>query len=1000
MLKKCFEYSYHCDPTVFRVNELTDHAYFIPYESTESVRKKREESALFYSLNGKWKFQWKPSIYYMDDFYINDFDDTNFEEIIVPENWQLHGADYIQYQSSPYPFIVDLPNVPIKNPVAAYCKEFDFSLKEGKRYELHFEGKDSCVYVWLNGKFVGYGEVPHNDSSFDISPYLRNGKNRLCVMMYKWCSGSYLDDQDKIRLSGLFRDVYILERSVEGIRDFCITTSNDGTVNLTFDAKAPVKIQIIDAGKVISSGQTYSGEIILKVENPILWSAENPYLYELLISCGGEYIYRKFGFREISLIDGIFCINGVPVKLYGVNRHDSNPDGGYVTDYDFMRNELILMKQHNINAIRTSHYPNDPRFYELCDELGFYVFCEADMECHGCRYVDRNEEIVDNPDFEGAILDRMSRMINAFKNNPSIVIWSLGNESGWGINFRKAAQYVKATDPTRGLHLEIRQVERDVMTQEDKDFINENFTFHSRMYSNSERLSNILATKENPLPILLCEYCHAMGNSCGDLRFYDEIFQSHPRYAGGFIWEWCEHAVRLKDENGVAYFGYGGDFGEHHHVSNVCMDGMVSPDRIPHSSLLEAKAVFAPLRISKEEDGSFYVLNRSAFQDLSDYDISWQITSDQKKNGEGCCNISIAPGTKAKLPITVFEPYKAEIAYITIHVTLRKDKLWAQKGHSIAAYSFQLSVDNAKAEEDMADCISAVPVLKETREAYVISGKNFIYTFPKDEGTLAQMVVNGEELLENPLRWNCFRAPTDNDHKWGNGISLSWRNTVNFGNIEYPELLVKHFKAYVKEACVYMTGEYIFAVQGRYPISTGKVEYRIYGDGKLEISQKGMISEKLPYWLPRYGYLLQLKQGARKIEYFGYGPAECYEDKQSHALLGQYSYCCDDPKEVYEKPQEYGSHCNTKWLAVETGNAALRITGDDFSFSASYYDVHKIASAAHMKDLVKEDVLQLYLDYRMSGVGSNSCGGHPPLEKCRVNPGETVDFKFIIQINK
>ncbi len=1002
MEKECFAYSYHQDPKAFRVNELADHAYFIPYESGEAVRSPRENSAYFYPLNGVWKFCWKPSIYDMNDFYVDGFDDSEFEKITVPETWQLHGKDYTQYQSSPYPFPFDPPYVPEKNPAAAYCKEFDFTIKEGKRYELHFEGKDSCVYVWLNGSFVGYAEVPHNDSSFDITPYLLEGKNRLCVMVLKWCSGTYLDDQDKIRLSGLFRDVYILERNKAGIRDFGLVTGNDGTVKLTVEAAEAVKVQILNLGEVVDCGEIETGSnkaLQLQVASPVLWSAEKPYLYELLLQCGDEYVLHKFGFREVCLQNQVFCVNGVPVKLNGVNRHDSNPDTGYVTDVDFIRNELILMKKHNINAIRTAHYPNDPRFYELCDELGFYVLSEADMECHGCHYVNGWNEILEDPMFAEAIHDRVARMVQSLKNYTSIVIWSLGNESYWGLNMKNTAYYVRETDPTRALHYQGAFQRYDYLSEEEKEQLNELFDFHSRMYTKLEKVAGTFEDESIKIPLLLVEYSHAMGNSCGDLRFYDEIFQSDPRYAGGFVWEWCDHGIRLKDENGKEYIGYGGDFGEHHHLSNVCMDGLVSVDREVHSSLLEMKAVYAPVHIRREEDGSFTAINRSAFLDLSEYEIRWKIMTEEKKFAQGTCCVAAAPGESVVLPVETEEPYSAENTSIVWEVVLKKDEIWAEKGHIVTAFSFPLATRceaTQGADEDRKN--HGELILEENRAEYIVRGDDFAYTFRKDEGRLCQITVKGEELLAAPIEWNCFRAPTDNDYFWGKGIAKDWRNTTEFGDIEYPELAVRQFKAAVEDGSICLIGTFLFSVQGRSMICEGTVTYRIRNDGRIEISQKGGFSEKLPYWLPRYGYILPLKKGADNMKYFGYGPAECYEDKRSHALLGCYSYCPDEPRGAYEKPQENGSHCHTEWLTLQSGETSLRINGKAFSFCASHYDMHKMAKAPHRKDLIQEDVLYLYIDYRMSGVGSASCGGQHPVYECRINPGEKVDFTVVLEI--
>ncbi len=990
MNRKWFNDTYYRDPQFFRVNEQKDHAYFIPFYDPTQSGGLREQSQAFYSLNGIWKFRWESSVYDFDDFTGEEYVFEDFEEVNVPECWQLHGADCAQYQASPYPFIFDPPYVPEKNPAAVYSKEFDFTVKCGKRYELHFEGKDSCIYVWVNGSFVGYGEVPHNDSAFDVTPYLKDGKNRLCVMVLKWCSGSYLDDQDKIRLSGLFRDVYILERSVQGIKDFRLKTKNDGTVKLDVDAPIPVNVQLLDRGQVIDSGITCDGEIAFSVSEPVLWSAEKPYLYELIFSCDGEYIHHRFGFREVAIKDGVFVVNDKPVKLRGVNRHDTNPDTGYVVDREFVRNELIMMKQYNINAIRTAHYPNVPWFYELCDEMGFYVMSEADLECHGCGYVDGWDELLEKNTYSPAMHDRVSRMLESFKNYTCIVIWSLGNESSWGTNLKKEAYYVRGFDETRLLHYEHAFTKYPFMNEEEKAELNKLFDFYCHMYSRLGGVEKVFEDKTIKIPYLLSEYSHAMGNSCGDLRFYDDIFQKDHRYAGGFVWEWCDHSIRKTDEKGREYMAYGGDFGEHHHIFNFCQDGLVSPDRIPHSALKELKAVYAPVRIRMEEK-KLYAQNRAAFTDLNEYEIHWKIMTEENVVSEGVCEVSCCPGGYTELPIDVSTEKWAPNTYVIVKVQTKEDKAWARKGHVVAAGGYFLTEQSAEEVMQEAD---NMPVLQETSTAFIVSGKDYAYIFRKDEGVLSQMVLQGREMLKEPLTFQCFRAPTDNDYRWGQGISMQWNKTGEFGNIEYPQLSVKNFSAWITDDGVHLAGDFIFAVQGRHAISRGRIVYSIRKDGCLEISQNGVLSEKLPYWLPRYGYLFVLKEGVESIQYLGLGDSECYEDKKSYALPGVYTYVCDDPNEMYERPQEYGNRCDTRWVKFFDRGNSFGISGHGFSFSATHYDMHQVCKTSHCKDLTRKDCMYVNVDYRMSGVGSASVGGQYPVEECRINPGEIFNFSI------
>jgi len=994
-LKKWFAYTQHREPRCFREGEMPDHAYFIPFECAEKLGFPREQSAYFHLLNGEWLYHWEPSLYDMDDFYRDGADLSTFEKISVPEVWQTHGRDYIQYQSSPYPFMFDPPHVPEKNPCAAYVKDFEWHRAAGKRCELVFEGKDSCVYVWLNGEYIGYGEAPHNSSVFDITAHLNDGGNRLCVLVLKWCSGSYLDDQDKIRLSGLFRDVYILERSESGVRDFTITADTAGCVSLKIDADAPVTAEILDGGRPVCRAEITDGAADFRIDNPKLWSAETPYLYELRLSCAGEYIRHAFGLREVCIRGGAFTVNGRAVKLCGVNRHDAHPDTGYVVTPKFMRAELVLMKRYNINAVRTAHYPNDPRFYEICDELGLYVMSEADMETHGCTYVGDWSRLMKDPDYADAILDREMRMYGSLKNFTSIVIWSLGNESGWGPNSERAAVLLRGLDPTRCLHFECA-ANRNIFAKlddEQKRRVNEILDFHSVMYPTFDRLKTLHEDPAITRPIVMCEYSHAMGNSSGDLRFYDDLIRTSPRYAGGFVWEWCDHAIHQTDENGVRYLGCGGDFGEKHHAGNVCMDGLVNPERDPHSALHELKAVYAPIRVLRRSDGMIELENRHDFLPLSACEITWTVLADGVTAAHGVLEADAAPGERVCVRIPTEEPYSAGEAVLTVRAACKNPTAWADAGHEIAVFGFMLSCISAK------PAASAVPCLTETHAEYTVSGARFSYTFRRDEGTLTQMTLDGTALLEGPMRWICWRAPTDNDNsmiKEAN-IAVHWHKTREFGNIEWPELSVRNFRAETTAEAVILRGDFIFGVQGRCAISRGTVEYTIDGNGRLTVRQCGQFSEKLPYFLPRYGYELDLREMPEDMRYFGLGPMECYEDKISHAVPGWYDYIPDDPAGAYEKPQESGSHCGTMWVTAVLGEAKVRVSGESFSFCASRFDMHEIAAAPHRKDLRPTDGGRVYIDYRMSGVGSASCGGQPPVESCRINAGELFDFTIAIE---
>lgn len=1002
-MKHLTDLTYHLDPAAVAVGELTPHAYFIPHPVGTNARK-REDSPFFHTLCGTWLFRYAPSLYDMEDFHLPDAPLDGFAPISVPEVWQTHGADRAAYLTSPYPFLFDPPHVPAQNPCGAYVKDFDFNPTPGKRYELCFEGKDSCAYVWLNGCLVGYGEAPHCTSAFDITPFLHTGTNRLCVLVLKWCSGSYLDDQDKIRLSGLFREVYILERSADGLRDFDLHADMHGHVTLTVCAQAEVQAKIWDGDRLLWDGTLTSDRPAeTDISSPALWSAEEPYLYTLEMICAGERICHPFGFRTVDVkgSGGIFTVNGRPVKIYGINRHDADPNTGYWLTEEQTEAELLMMKRHNINAIRTAHYPNDPRFYALCDRLGFYVLSEADLESHGCTYTHNWPHIANSPLYTVAMCNRIARMAGALRNHTSILIWSLGNESSWGENFKACIGLLREKDPTRPIYYESAFARYTELPPEEQAFLWEHLDFFGRMYPDLEKTRDVFEEfPEMPLPQLLCEYCHAMGNSCGDLRLYDEIFSSDPRQVGGFVWEWCDHALTLHDEQGHPYFGYGGDFGEEHHFRNICMDGTVAPDRRPHSALREIAAVFAPIRVTRQGD-TLTVHNRHAFVGTDRYELIWELNAEGKITAQGTLPCRIAPGESITLPCPVAEPISARDATLYVRVLLKDATDWAEAGHSIAAFSFPLQ---ALYNETPAPCCPLQ--VTETRAAYLIHGTTadgapFSCTIRRDSGMLCELCVDGKSLLRAPVRLTCFRAPTDNDRSFNTKLNIAnlWRDNRYFGNIEYTNTSIRNLHMEAAQDGVTISGDLLFGVPGRCAIAHGTLTWHITGDGSITLQQSAAISDQLPYFLPRYGYVLPLAAHAETMRYFGYGPYECYEDKCAHALLGHYDYLPDDPIDAYEKPQECGSRVGTRHLSLTVNGIPLRIRGErPFSFCATDYDLHAVVRADHRKDLCPMGMTDLYLDYRMSGVGSASCGGQIPAPDYRICEGEQVDFTFTLSL--
>ena len=636
---------YHENLSIHHVNMMQRRSYYIPFiDATEAINiKDRTNQFNFFSLNGKWDFNYFPSLQLIKDF--NHINEINLSDSIdVPSVWQMKGYDYNQYTNVKYPIPYNPPFVPTDNPCAIYKKEFDFNIDSEKQdYHINFEGIDSCFYFWINDKFVGYSQISHSISEFDISNYLVNGKNTITVLVLKWCDGTYFEDQDKFRMSGIFRDVYILTRSKSRINDFKLTTSvnvlsNEGVINLEIletVGNPNISYTLLEPNNtVISSGNIIENNLQINISNAQLWDAENPNLYTLLLQTETEVIKEKVGLREIKIENSILKINDVPIKIKGVNHHDSDPFKGYAITYDDLIIDLKLMKENNINSIRTSHYPKAPIFYELCDEYGFYVMSEADIETHGVvelyglGYLDNYNMIADDVIYKESIIDRIDSSIVPFKNKSCIFMWSLGNESGYGINFETGAKYAKDLDSSRPIHYEAAHYANKQRTN---DF--SNLDVISRMYASVEEIKAYFE-KGIDKPFVLCEYAHAMGNSPGDLTKYDELIQKHDEFIGGYVWEWCDHALFMKNcKNGKKAYGYGGDFGERNHDGNFCMDGLVYPDRTPHTGLLEYKNINRPIRALSfdEANNKVKLRNMLDFKNINEFlNVTYKIHA----NGE------------------------------------------------------------------------------------------------------------------------------------------------------------------------------------------------------------------------------------------------------------------------------------------------------------------------------------------------------------------------------
>lgn len=975
------------DPSVLHVNCEKPRAYFIPYESYDNALKGiRGKSSYYQSLNGIWNFKYYPSVYEVEDgFYKEDFICDNYDRIPVPSNWQMHGFDTPNYTNVNYPYPCDPPYVPNENPAGIYIRDYyvDKDLTEKDAYLL-FEGVNSCFYLWINGVEVGYSQVSHMTSEFLITPYLKPGKNRIAVMVLKWCDGSYLEDQDMWRHSGIFRDVYLLYRDKSHIRDFFIRTELDENYS-----KATIQCELEFTNSSNSNSETFSLRAIVKdingneiftetknlsqqdsfsftIDKPNLWSAETPNLYELILFCNNEVILQKFGIIKTDIIDSVIHINGKPVKFKGVNRHDSHPELGHTTPVDHMKKDLILMKRHNINAIRTSHYPNDPRFLEYCNELGFYVIDEADLETHGARNAGDFCMFSKDPAFTEAFLDRMKLMVERDKNHPCIVMWSLGNESGFGPNHRKMAEWTKSRDKSRLIHYE--GAFNDEVLKADSD--NSCLDVYSNMYASIDWLENTFLKMENEKrPHVHCEYSHAMGNGPGDLKDYWDLIYKHPRLSGGFVWEWTDHGIKTQTTDGITYYAYGGDFNDEPNDGNFCIDGLVYPDRTPHTGLLELKNVIAPVRTEAVnlESGEFKITNLYDFIDLSHLCLNWVVEKNGLLINSGTISdLAVAPHESRIVTIPYELPKEADGRYfIRIYYTLLTDTVWAGKGYEIAFAQFELPVQPASKITIKAP--SFVSVLKD-QKGIKISGRNFEYEFSLIDGCFTKLQNAGLDLICEKPSFTVWRAPTDNDRN----EKTHW---INNG---YDSLQTHTYEAKIiseNDNSITIQTMYSLGFYSKIPVLRGTATWTIWGSGDIFLDNEVEVREGLPF-LPRYGLKLVMPRGNEHVEFFGYGPHESYIDKHRSTYKGRFETTVSDMHEDYLYPQENGSHFETEWASVTNslGMGLLFIGMDDFSFNASHYTPENLTEAKHPHELVKLPETIVHIDYAMSGVGSNSCG--------------------------
>ena len=981
---------YYENLSVLHENTMPARAYYIPASRRmDNLVEHREESDRMQLLNGTWKFQYFNSIYdIQDSFFEKNYDTENFDEIQVPSVWQMAGYDTHQYTNIRYPFPFDPPYVPQDIPCGVYVHTFEYSRDEkAPKSFLNFEGVDSCFYVWINGSYIGYSQVSHMTSEFDVTDVLQDGTNTVAVLVMKWCDGSYLEDQDKFRMSGIFRDVYILKRPKQAISDYHIKTRIEDMlakveIEMKFYSPLNVKISIEDRnGAVVALGSiAEEGTAVLEIASPELWNTENPYLYKLILETENEVIVDHIALRKIEIKDQVIYLNGQKIKFRGVNRHDSDPVTGFTINTEQITTDLTLMKQHNFNAIRSSHYPNAPFFYEMCDKYGFMVIDEADIEAHGPFMIYRredtdynrfkrwNEKIADDPVWEEAIVDRVKLMVERDKNRFCIVMWSMGNESAYGCNFEKALEWTKNFDPDR-----ITQYESARYRNYDETYDYSNLDMYSRMYPALSEIQEYL-DKDGSKPFLLVEYCHSMGNGPGDFEDYFQMIQDNDKMCGGFVWEWCDHAIAHGTaENGKTIYAYGGDHGEEIHDGNFCMDGLVYPDRTVHTGLLEYKNVYRPARVISydKESGELVLHNYLDFDNLKDYvKISYELTQDGLVISKGILpEFSVAPHGEGKTNLKINVPENGK-CYLKLIYHLKKELPLLDEDHILGFDEIEVSKEDTKcklAEKWIPKTVvdSELQVNENDTQIH-IKGREFAYNIDKRTALFTEMKFAGREYLNHPMELNIWRAPTDNDMY----IKSEWKKA------HYDKAYTRAYTTEVVQGKhgVKITSHASVVAETVQKILDVTITWKIEAAGKIDADIAVTKDDEFPD-LPRFGVRMFLDKKLSAVRYFGMGPQESYCDKHQAASHGLYRADVGDLHEDYIRPQENGSHYDCEYVELNNSRYGIVASAEKaFSFNASYYTQEELEKKTHNYELIESDSVVFCVDYALNGIGSNSCG--------------------------
>ena len=984
------------DPRNVGEGRTAPRASYIPYPNERGATVGHpEENENYLLLSGKpWDFSYFETPLDLPD----PIESTTFSETIpVPSCWQLHGYGQIQYTNVNYPMMMNMPEIGLDNPVGVYRTSFtltsgngrktgeNLGYSGGERFYLRFDGVCSTCLVYVNGAYIGMTKCSHNGAEWEVTDSVHTGENELIAVVFTRSDATYLEDQDFLRFNGIFRDVYLLRRPKNHIRDVEIHAEADGNIRIWADFVGdplPYDVKVYGSDGMFVSAKPY-------VEDPKLWTAETPNLYTVLLSCGGEYVAIPVGFRTVEWKGGVFRVNGSPVKIKGVNRHDTDAGLGYAVGRAEILRDLLLMKKNHVNAIRTSHYPNAPVFYELCDELGFYVICECDLETHGIVQAggieDTGELISGDPLWKDAYLDRMKYMVERFKNHACIVMWSLGNESMFGDNHVAMADWTHGRDKTRPVHYE-RTIDRRYRHYgENEDQVHPCVDIVSTMYPPVDVVEAEGQCTTDPRPFFLCEYAHSMGLGPGNIEEYWDLFYRYPRLMGGCVWEWADHSVVETDEDGNPYYTYGGDHGEYPHDGCFCVDGLNFPDRTPHTALKTLAAAIAPARVRYLGGRRFEIFNTLDFVRLeSIVRCRYRLVSGKEQLDSGSVTLCIPPhGTQLfemeNIPKTAYYPVLAEVEFICI-----KNTPWCKIGDVVFSSQVEVPCEIAEKKESS---VTPPAVVLDSGRFYRIKDGNAIYTFDKARGILSSFVKDDKEMLARPARFTAWIAPTDN-HMY---VVKRWEDM----HLRAASFDVYEFSCSEDAGTVTLTFDGAFGAPSRTPLFRMKVIYTIRGGIRVDVRTEGIPDYTFPEdRLPRFAMELALRRGFETVSYYAYGPEESYIDLHNHAHLGFHTDTVSAQYVPHIHPQECGNHYGARQVSLTDGKATLSVSGR-FEFSALHHTIEDLEKAGHRHLLPSRAETYLLINYKVDGVGSNSCGQHP-LEQYRFTE-KTFRWQFEIK---